>query len=218
MGENSNEFKNILKVYINTVDTLLSMSGSLCYHTKNGEYANFRVQAFKIILERQGRGENYRYYMKYFRIMSWIVCQGEKFSNPQRIKGDLIRVVTIDYKRYLFLKQLIEDNTYFIYLQRFMNTIDRLFYGSEKTGKSLYMLSKDGMLINVKSQDYRKLVKDECGSMEEYKKTLEVFRNFEWIICQMDSFTNIQKINGKAIRLISADCKKYELMKELLAV
>ncbi len=210
----NNEYVNTINVYTDVVDFLLNDS-NLCYFTKEGMYANFKVPVFKTVLTKKGSGENYRYYMNYFRVFSWIICQNGKYSYTQRINGKPLRVITADYYRYLLLKKLLEKEEYFIVLEKFMETVKRIIYMNDKLNKPLYVLTQKNKVLNVKSISFKIILKKLCSHNAEYREYLNIFREFQWIICQQGSFTNIQKINGKAMRVISIDYEKYITIKKL---
>lgn len=50
---------------------------------------------------------------------------------------------------------------------------------------------------------------------KHYTEYMRIFRTFEWLICKPEKFTNVQKIDGRPIRVITVDLNKYKLMKEL---
>lgn len=210
-----NEYINMIEVYIGVVDRLMNTS-NMYYYTQGNTKANFKTPAFKTLVEQKGGGENYRFYMKKFRQLGLIICTDEKFSNIQWINGKSERVVTIDYLKYLKLKGMLEAETYFNFLNRFILVVDKVLQINKHSDKQICVFSKNEELLNVKSPDFRKLLKNKSGSMELYEESLEVFRAFDWIICNLERFTNIQNINGQSSRVFSIDFKKYKLMKELL--
>ncbi|MGN0711649.1 MAG: hypothetical protein ACI4LO_07790 [Anaerovoracaceae bacterium] len=210
-----NEYINMIEVYIGVIDRLMNIS-NMYYYTQENTKVNFKIPAFKTLVEQKGGGENYRFYMKNFRQLGFIVCTNEKFSNVQKIKGKPERVITVDYLKYLKLKDMIGAETYFSFLDRFILVVDKVLQMNKHSEKQICVFSKNEELLNVKSSDFRKLLKNECGSMELYEESLEVFRAFDWIICNLERFTNIQNINGQSSRVFSIAFKKYKLMKELL--
>lgn len=210
-----NEYINMIEVYIGVVDRLMNIS-NMYYYTQENTKVNFKIPAFKTLVEQKGGGENYRFYMKKFRQLGLIICTDEKFSNIQWINGKSERVVTIDYLKYLKLKGMLEAETYFNFLNRFILVVDKVLQINKHSDKQICVFSKNEELLNVKSPDFRKLLKNKSGSMELYEESLEVFRAFDWIICNLERFTNIQNINGQSSRVFSIDFKKYKLMKELL--
>ncbi|MFV0518568.1 MAG: hypothetical protein ACK5MV_14345 [Aminipila sp.] len=211
-----NEFENTLNVYVNVVDKLLNMKGNICSWSKDNSYANFLVPAFKTMVTQHGRGENYRYYMRHFRIMSWIICQEEKFSNVQRIEGKPVRVITVDYKLYAKLKLMVGNNTYNNYLNTFVKSVDLIIDVSKTNKKDICMFSCNGTIANIKSSDFRMLLRKCSETMSEYKECIEIFRNMAWIISQPGNYTNVQWIKGKSIRVISVDYVKYKMIKQLM--
>lgn len=96
----------------------------------------------------------------------------------------------------------------------FIALVDALL-DKKVAGKNIYALTKEGSYINFRVNDFKKVLHG-LITKESYKDYMVIFRNLEWIICNEGRFTNAQFINGKTVRVISIDIKKYEQLKTLL--
>lgn len=216
----NSEYMRIVDVYMKVVDELLYKDASsptrLCAWSKDNTLANFKTMAFKVVLKQKGGLDNYRYYMRIFRTFQWIVCEKDKFSNVQWINGKSVRVVSVEHEQYNLLKEFINKGIYIQMLKKYIAVIDKFIYLNENTEKCLCYWSKEEKFLNVKSENYRLILQNQCQDMNEYQDYLRYFRQLRWIICQSGNFSNVQWLEGKSIRVISIDFEKYKLMKDLL--
>jgi hypothetical protein len=107
-----------IKTFLDVVDYLLNAdkgkNSTLCAWTNKEIYANFKKTTFYQILKKQFDELDYVDYkkiMRAYRDMGWIVCQEERFTSTQWIKGKAHRVITVHHPRYLCLKKLEATKT-----------------------------------------------------------------------------------------------------------
>lgn len=82
----------------------------------------------------------------------------------------------------------------------------------------LYAYSNHEQYINFRSEDFRKKLKEVIQAMSEGIKMKSILRDFkilELIVCDENRFTNTQFINGKSVRVITVDRRKYDLLKAM---
>lgn len=85
----------------------------------------------------------------------------------------------------------------------------------------LYALSNQDQYINFRAEDFKRKLKEVVIRNQSYlgtskiKPLLDKFKVLQWIISDKDRYTNVQKINGKAVRVLTVDHRKYELLKSL---
>ena len=85
----------------------------------------------------------------------------------------------------------------------------------------LYALSNREQYINFRADDFKQKLKEVVIRNQNYlgtskiKPFLDDFKILQWIISNRERYTNVQKINGKAVRVLTVDRRKYELLKSL---
>lgn len=96
----------------------------------------------------------------------------------------------------------------------FVNTVHKLIEYERNNNTKIHIKTKDGRYINFKMTDFKRslmsILRDDVHTY------LGLFRDLDWIITsEHKRFSNIQKVNGKAVRVITVDYKKYEILKKL---
>lgn len=82
----------------------------------------------------------------------------------------------------------------------------------------LFAYSNQEQYINFRSEDFRKKLKEVIQTTAEEIKMKSILRDFkilQLIICDENRFTNTQFINGKSVRVLTIDRRKYDLLKTL---
>ncbi|MEY8368181.1 hypothetical protein AALA24_05365 [Anaerovoracaceae bacterium 42-11] len=98
----------------------------------------------------------------------------------------------------------------------FLSVVDELM-----SQPRLYALSNRERYINFRADDFKRKLKEvmlrnhSCLSSSKIKPILDDFKVLQWIICDKERFTNVQKINEKSARVLTVDRSKYELLKSL---
>lgn len=98
----------------------------------------------------------------------------------------------------------------------FLSVVDELM-----SQPRLYALSNREQYINFRTDDFKRKLKEVVTRNQSSLRTrkikpfLEDFRVLEWIISGKERYTNVQKINGKSVRVLTVDRRKYELLKSL---
>lgn len=109
--ESEMRLENLAGMYVRLINKLSITKPEieLCVITNNGRYANFRVGDFKkLLLQSLGnRPDKYRLHMEIFRDLGWIICESNRFTNTQKIKGKTVRVITVDIFRLKRIKEMI---------------------------------------------------------------------------------------------------------------
>lgn len=82
----------------------------------------------------------------------------------------------------------------------------------------LFAYSNQEQYINFRSEDFRKKLKEVIQTTSEGIKMKSILRDFkilQLIVCDENRFTNTQFINGKSVRVLTIDRRKYDLLKTL---
>lgn len=108
------------------------------------------------------------------------------------------------------------DNEYMNILILYMDVVDTLLHRDMVSDNTLCVWTKDNAYANFTVSAF-KVVLRQHGRGDNYRYYMRIFRTFGWIICKKEKFSNVQWINGKSIRVVSVDYKKYKLLKILNA-
>lgn len=98
----------------------------------------------------------------------------------------------------------------------FLQVVDELM-----SQPRLYALSNQERYINFRAEDFKRKLKEvvvmnqSCLGTSKIKPLLNDFKLMQWIISDKERYTNVQKINGKSVRVLTVDRRKYELLKSL---
>lgn len=85
----------------------------------------------------------------------------------------------------------------------------------------LYALSNREQYINFRAEDFKRKLQEVVTMNQsrlgtsKTKPFLEDFKVLQWIISDKERYTNVQKINGKSVRVLTVDRRKYDLLKSL---
>lgn len=103
-------------MFVKLVDRLTSTESSLKKLWIENEALGelyFRTGDFKRILlnvlSLEGKPNELKSTLYSFRILQFIICEENRFTNAKWIGGKTIRVITVDKKKYLFLKEKIKQ-------------------------------------------------------------------------------------------------------------
>lgn len=108
--------EDVTNIFIKTVGELRvdTVGDKLLYvENKNRGYLNFRAKDFRktlcLVLSSAGKKPDVKKYLNIFRTLQWIICDPERFTYTQYVKGKMVRVVTVDLEKYELLKKLGEN-------------------------------------------------------------------------------------------------------------
>ncbi len=82
----------------------------------------------------------------------------------------------------------------------------------------LFAYSNQEQYINFRAEDFKRKLKETVQAStgkSKIKQYLDAYKIFQWIISDKDRYTVVQKINGQAMRVLTVDRRKYDLLKAL---
>lgn len=98
-------------------------------------------------------------------------------------------------------------------IEIFMKTTDELM-----AHQRLYVLTNQERFINFRATDFKKKLQEvvfEKTGKKKIKSHMDGFKTLQFIISEDDRYTNVQKINGRSIRVLSVDRIKLDYLKTL---
>ncbi len=103
-----------LYFFVNTVDQLINQrlpgGGRLFIETKDSGYVNFRPKDFRVKLQHVAGDKKINKYLGLYKELGLIITnEKNSFTNVQRHKNKVLRVITVDRRKFEALKAMVQE-------------------------------------------------------------------------------------------------------------
>ncbi len=103
-----------LYFFVNTVDQLINQrlpsGGRLFIETKDSGYINFRPKDFRVKLQHVAENKNINRYLGFYKALGLIITnEKNSYTNVQRFKNRVLRVITVDRRRFEALNAMVQE-------------------------------------------------------------------------------------------------------------
>jgi|GEM_PF-5832314 len=107
----------VLYFFVNTVDQLINQrlpsGGRLFIETKDSRYINFRPKDFRVKLQHVAEEKNINGCLGFYKELGLIITnEKNSFTNVQRYKNRVLRVITVDRKKFEVLKAMMQEEKF----------------------------------------------------------------------------------------------------------
>lgn len=104
----------VVYLFVNTVDQLINQrlpnGGRLFIETKGKDYINFRPKDFRVKLQHLAGEKNINRYLGFYKELGFIITnEKDSFTNVQRLRNKVLRVITVDRRKFEALKTLAKE-------------------------------------------------------------------------------------------------------------